>query len=116
MDDADLLAIARILTANPATAFALIIEPGALADLITNVDFTPCRGPSSNYTEQVAYALASLNLPNVVIYLDAANGGWFGWRDNLRPAADWLARVFRVAGSPGQVRGIAVNVAGWNSW
>ena len=43
-------------------------------------------------------------------------GGWLGWDDNLEPGAQELASAYKNAGSPSQFRGIATNVAGWNSW
>ena len=39
-----------------------------------------------------------------------------GWDDNLKPGAEELAKAYKNAGSPSQFRGIATNVAGWNSW
>lgn len=39
-----------------------------------------------------------------------------GWNDNLEPGAEELAAVYKSAGNPSQFRGIATNVAGWNSW
>jgi cellulose 1,4-beta-cellobiosidase len=50
------------------------------------------------------------------MYVDAGHGGWLGWNDNLKPGAQELAKVYKAAGSPSQVRGFATNVAGWNSW
>jgi len=97
-------------------AFALVIEPDSLPNLVTNSDVQKCRDAAREYREGVAYALRTLNLPNVVMYIDAGHGGWLGWDSNLRPGAEELASVYRSAGSPSQVRGIATNVAGWNAW
>ncbi|RYP18098.1 hypothetical protein DL765_004110 [Monosporascus sp. GIB2] len=108
--------IAGLLKANPNSAFALIIEPDSLPNLVTNSDLQTCQQSKSGYEEGVAYALKTLNLPNVVMYVDAGHGGWLGWNDNLRPGAQELAKVYKNAGSPSQVRGIATNVAGWNAW
>ncbi|KAL2162441.1 hypothetical protein VTH06DRAFT_7354 [Thermothelomyces fergusii] len=108
--------IASILKAHPNTAFALVIEPDSLPNLVTNIDQQACQQSASGYREGVAYALQQLNLPNVVMYIDAGHGGWLGWDDNLRPGAQELANVYKAAGSPSQVRGISTNVAGWNSW
>lgn len=104
------------IKANPNSAFALIIEPDSLPNLVTNADLQTCKDSKSSYEEGVAYALKSLNLPNVVMYVDAGHGGWLGWNDNLKPGAEELAKVYKNAGSPKQVRGIATNIAGWNSW
>lgn len=107
--------IAGIIKAAPNQAFALIIEPDSLPNLVTNIDETACQNSASGYEEGVAYALKTLNLPNVVMYVDAGHGGWLGWNDNLKPGAEELAKVYKAAGSPSQVRGISTNVAGWNS-
>ncbi|EMR66709.1 putative exoglucanase 3 precursor protein [Eutypa lata UCREL1] len=108
--------IADLLKANPNSAFALIIEPDSLPNLVTNADLTTCQESKAGYEEGVAYALKTLNLPNVVMYIDAGHGGWLGWNDNLDPGAEELAKVYKDAGSPSQVRGIATNIAGWNAW
>jgi cellulose 1,4-beta-cellobiosidase len=104
------------LKANPNSAFALIIEPDSLPNLVTNADLQTCKDSKSAYEEGVAYALKSLNLPNVVMYVDAGHGGWLGWNDNLKPGAEELAKVYKNAGSPKQLRGFATNIAGWNAW
>ncbi|RWA05470.1 hypothetical protein EKO27_g9634 [Xylaria grammica] len=109
-------AIVEKLKANPNSAFALIIEPDSLPNLVTNADLQTCKDSKSAYEEGVAYALKNLNLPNVVMYIDAGHGGWLGWDANLKPGAEELAKVYKNAGSPKQVRGIATNIAGWNAW
>ncbi|XDG04317.1 hypothetical protein ABKA04_003932 [Annulohypoxylon sp. FPYF3050] len=108
--------IVEKIKANPNTAFALLIEPDSLPNLVTNADKTACADSKTGYEEGVAYALKSLNLPNVVMYIDAGHGGWLGWDANLKPGAEELAKVYKNAGSPSQVRGYATNIAGWNSW
>ncbi|KAI2625738.1 glycoside hydrolase family 6 protein [Hypoxylon sp. NC1633] len=104
------------IKANPNSAFALLIEPDSLPNLVTNADLSTCQESKTAYEEGVAYALKSLNLPNVVMYIDAGHGGWLGWDANLKPGAEELAKVFKAAGSPSQVRGYATNIAGWNAW
>ncbi|KAH6652891.1 glycoside hydrolase family 6 protein [Truncatella angustata] len=108
--------VVKILKAHPNTAFALLIEPDSLPNLVTNADLTTCQQSKSAYEEGVAYALKSLNLPNVVMYIDAGHGGWLGWDANLKPGAQELAKVYKNAGNPKQVRGFATNIAGWNAW
>lgn len=110
------LAIVEILKSKPNTAFALVIEPDSLPNLVTNADLQTCQDSAAGYRDGVAYALKNLNLPNVVMYIDAGHGGWLGWNDNLEPGAKELADAYKAAGSPSQVRGIATNVAGWNAW
>jgi cellulose 1,4-beta-cellobiosidase len=108
--------IVKILKAHPNTAFALIIEPDSLPNLVTNADLSTCKNSASGYRDGVAYAIKNLNLPNVVMYLDAGHGGWLGWNDNLKPGAQELAKAYKAGGSPSQLRGFSTNVAGWNAW
>jgi cellulose 1,4-beta-cellobiosidase len=108
--------IVEVLKSKPNMAIALVIEPDSLPNLVTNIDLQTCQDSAEGYREGVAYALKSLNLPNVVMYMDAGHGGWLGWDDNLDPGAEELASVYKLAGSPSQFRGIATNVAGWNAW
>jgi len=108
--------IVSIIKAHPNTAFALIIEPDSLPNLVTNSDLTTCQQSAAGYRDGVAYALKNLNLPNVVMYLDAGHGGWLGWDANLKPGAEELAKAYKAGGSPKQFRGISTNVAGWNAW
>jgi len=108
--------IVAILKKYPNTAFALVIEPDSLPNLVTNSDLTTCQQSAAGYRDGTAYALKQLNLPNVVMYMDAGHGGWLGWNDNLKPGAAELAKAYKAAGSPSQLRGFATNIAGWNQW
>jgi cellulose 1,4-beta-cellobiosidase len=108
--------IAAIIKKYPNTAFALVIEPDSLPNLVTNKNLTTCQNSASGYREGVQYAFKTLNLPNVAMYLDAGHGGWLGWNDNVQPGAAELASAYKGAGSPASVRGFATNVAGWNAW
>jgi cellulose 1,4-beta-cellobiosidase len=108
--------LAALIKKYANTAFVLLIEPDSLPNLVTNIDLTTCQQSAAGYREGVAYALKTLNLPNVVQYIDAGHGGWLGWNDNLKPGAEELAKVYKNAGSPSQFRGFATNVAGWNQW
>lgn len=78
-----IIAIVAIIKKYPKTAISLIIEPDSLPNLVTNSGVAACQAAASGYREGVAYALKSLNLPNVAMYLDAGHGGWLGWPDNL---------------------------------
>ncbi|ORY64975.1 1, 4-beta cellobiohydrolase [Pseudomassariella vexata] len=108
--------IVKLLQGAPNTAFALLIEPDSLPNLVTNADLQTCKDSASSYRDGVAYALKSLNLPNVVMYIDAGHGGWLGWDANLKPGAEELAKAYKAADSPKQVRGFSTNIAGWNAW
>jgi cellulose 1,4-beta-cellobiosidase len=108
--------IRELLLKHKNTAFVLVIEPDSLPNLVTNINLTTCQQSKAGYEEGVAYALKQLNLPNVIMYLDAGHGGWLGWNDNVKPGAEGIAKVYKAAGSPKQVRGVASNVAGWNAF
>lgn len=97
-------------------AFALVIEPDSLPNLVTNMDKTACANSADGYENGIAYAIKNLNLPNVIMYIDAGHGGWLGWNANLKPGAKEISKVYKMGGSPAQVRGFSTNVAGWNSW
>jgi len=49
------------------------------------------------------------------MYLDAGHAGWLGWPANLQPAATLFADLYKQAGSPQAVRGLATNVANYNA-
>ncbi|KAI3391488.1 hypothetical protein diail_7215 [Diaporthe ilicicola] len=96
--------------------FLLVIEPDSLANLVTNMNVAKCANAHDNYLNSTNYALRQLNLPNVAMYMDAGHAGWLGWAANLQPAADLFAQVYKDAGSPASVRGLATNVANYNAW
>ena len=50
------------------------------------------------------------------MYLDAGHGGWLGWAANIGPAAQMFGDLYKAAGSPAAVRGLATNVANYNAW
>lgn len=77
------IAIAKQIKAFPNVAVALVIEPDSLPNLVTNINLATCQASAQGYRDGVAYALKSLNLPNVAMYIDAGHGGWLGWKDNL---------------------------------
>ncbi|KAL1621104.1 hypothetical protein SLS56_009309 [Neofusicoccum ribis] len=108
--------IVEQIKAYPDVFFTLVIEPDSLANLVTNLNVAKCSGAESAYKESVEYAIKNLNLDNVAMYLDAGHAGWLGWPANQQPAADLFAEVFKAAGSPAAVRGLATNVANYNAW
>jgi cellulose 1,4-beta-cellobiosidase len=66
--------------------FAVVLEPDSLANLVTNMAVEQCANAAPLYKEGIAYAISSLQFPNVHLYIDAAHGGWLGWDDNLAPS------------------------------
>ncbi|KAF5005133.1 hypothetical protein FDECE_8390 [Fusarium decemcellulare] len=94
----------------------LVIEPDSLANLVTNMNVQKCANAHDAYLELTNYAVKELNLPNVAMYLDAGHAGWLGWPANQGPAAQLFAGVYKNAGKPASLRGLATNVANYNAW
>ncbi|TGO60409.1 hypothetical protein BOTNAR_0146g00220 [Botryotinia narcissicola] len=108
--------IVALLKTYSDVSVILIIEPDSLANLVTNLSVAKCAGAQAAYLEGTEYAIAQLNLPNVAMYLDAGHAGWLGWSANIGPAAQLFGKVYKAAGSPAAVRGLATNVANYNAW
>ena len=109
-------AIAAQIKQYPNINIALVIEPDSLANLVTNLNVQKCSNAQSAYMECVEYAIKTLNFSNVAMYIDAGHAGWLGWSANIQPAAQLFAQVYKAAGSPAAVRGLATNVANYNGW
>jgi cellulose 1,4-beta-cellobiosidase len=98
-----------------------------------------CANAAPAYLECATYALQSLNLPNVAVYIDAGHAGWLGWYVSLLPlhfhkrtlpcqsnlvlrpgnpgkAAAVFGDLFEQAGRPKAVRGLVTNVSNFNGW
>lgn len=73
------------VAAAPDLTFAIVLEPDAVPNIVTNSEQPFCVGAVPVYEQGIAYAIAKLQLPNASLYLDAAHGGWLGWDDNLEP-------------------------------
>ena len=65
------------LASAPDVHFVLVVEPDALANALTSTA-AGCVKAKPVYEEAIAYAIATLQLPNVALYLDAGNSGWLG--------------------------------------
>ncbi|RBR03849.1 uncharacterized protein FIESC28_11670 [Fusarium coffeatum] len=98
------------------TRIILVIEPDSLANLVTNLNVPKCANAASAYKELTIHALKELNLPNVSMYIDAGHGGWLGWPANLPPAAKLYGEIYKAAGKPSRLRGLATNVSNYNGW
>ncbi|KAI1149824.1 1, 4-beta cellobiohydrolase [Nemania diffusa] len=109
-------AIVAVLKTYSDIRVILVVEPDSLANLVTNLNVAKCSNAQAAYLECTNYAVTSLNLPNVTMYLDAGHAGWLGWPANLGPAAQLFAKVYKDAGSPASLRGLATNVANYNAW
>jgi hypothetical protein len=84
--------------------------------MVTNMNVPKCAGAASAYQECTNYAIKQLDLPNVAMYLDAGHAGWLGWPANQGPAATMYAKVWKDAGKPKSLRGLATNVSNYNGW
>ncbi|GLB34786.1 putative glycosyl hydrolase family 6 [Lyophyllum shimeji] len=99
----------------PDVRVVAVIEPDSLANLVTNLNVAKCANAQSAYKAGVTYAMQQLNSVGVYMYLDAGHAGWLGWPANLSPAAQLFIQLYKDAGSPQFVRGLATNVANYNA-
>ncbi|KAK1997996.1 endoglucanase-6B [Colletotrichum falcatum] len=105
---------AQKLAAAKDLNFAVIIEPDALANLVTNSKVQLCAQAQTAYEDGIAHAISSLQYDHVSLYVDAANGGWLGWDNNLSSAAKMFAKVVRKAGNNAKIRGFSTNISNYN--
>jgi cellulose 1,4-beta-cellobiosidase len=87
-----------------------------LANLVTNLNVVKCANAQAAYLECVAYSITQLSLPNVAMYLDAGHAGWLGWPADIGSAPTLFGSLYKNAGQPDAVRGLATNVANYNGW
>jgi len=92
-----------------------VIEPDSLANMVTNMNVQKCANAAATYKSSTVYALQQLNSVGVYMYLDAGHAGWLGWPANIGPAAQLFSDIYKQAGSPQFVRGLATNVANYNA-
>jgi cellulose 1,4-beta-cellobiosidase len=107
--------IVAAIKAYPDVRVVAVIEPDSLANMVTNMNVSKCSNAAATYKNSTIYAIQQLNLANVYMYLDAGHAGWLGWPANLQPAATLFADLYKQAGSPKAVRGLATNVANYNA-
>lgn len=106
--------IAAQFKAHPSQRIVAILEPDSLPNLATNLNIPQCAKSEDVYRHSIAYAVASLSLPHVFLYLDAAHAGWLGWNGNRIKAADIYKDVLTMAGGVDRIRGFATNVSNFN--
>ncbi|KAG6833652.1 Beta-glucosidase cel3A [Tephrocybe sp. NHM501043] len=99
----------------PDVRVVAVVEPDSLANLVTNLNVSKCSNAQTAYKAGVTYAMQQLNNVGVYMYLDAGHAGWLGWSANLSPAASLFGQLYKDAGSPSFVRGLATNVANYNA-
>lgn len=91
---------------------AIVIEPDSLPNLITNMGNPACRNSERVYKEGITYAVNQFaqQASKVWLYLDAAHGGWLGWKDsNMIP----FVKLIQSMGIAPKIRGFATNVANY---
>jgi cellulose 1,4-beta-cellobiosidase len=90
-----------------------VVEPGALASLITGLS-VPCTvgaGPSI-YMQSLQYAVDTLHaIPNAYVYLDLAHAARLGWTESASRMVTLLGQVSSgFAAGKGAVDGFVTNV------
>ena len=80
--------ISQKLAAATDLTFAIVVEPDALANVITNLDIENCADAAGLYEDGIVFAISRLQFSHVHLYLDAAHGGWLGQEGNLEPGKD----------------------------
>jgi cellulose 1,4-beta-cellobiosidase len=106
--------LAAQLRAHPDQRVAVVIEPDSLANLVTNANVEKCAKSDALYRGAIAYAVSSLAMPNVSLYLDAGHAGWLGWDAHRARIAVIFKEVLDRAGGAHKIRGFATNVSGYS--
>ncbi len=107
--------IAQHFAQDPEQRIVAIIEPDSLPNLISNLGVEKCALSQDVYMHSVAYAIATLSMPNVALYVDAAHSGWLGWEANQRRMVKLVKDVLQMAGGNDRIRGFATNVSNYNA-
>ncbi|KAG8785721.1 hypothetical protein FRC15_000806 [Serendipita sp. 397] len=93
------------------------LETDSIGNLVTNLSVEKCANAAEGQKRSLAYAIASLQLPNVAIYADGAHAGWLGWPSNIGPTADLISEILTKAKAinpKATIRGLATNVSNYN--
>jgi cellulose 1,4-beta-cellobiosidase len=106
--------LAAQLRAHPDQRVAVVVEPDSLANLVTNAKVEKCAQSDPLYRNSIAYAVSTLSMPNVSLYLDAGHSGWLGWDPHRAKIAEIFKDVLNRAGGVNKIRGFATNVSGYN--
>ncbi|KAK2740579.1 hypothetical protein FQN55_008788 [Onygenales sp. PD_40] len=90
--------------------FAIVLEPDAVANMITGKDIPLCANAAEPQRDAIAYAIQSLQSDHIHLYLDAANSGWLGSQTSAA-AAEFGTIVGKA--SNGKIRGFSINVSNY---
>ncbi|KAJ1303749.1 hypothetical protein OPQ81_008173 [Rhizoctonia solani] len=99
----------------PDITVAIILEPDSIGDLVASNGVAKCSSSAQAHKRLLSLAIATLQLPNVSIYLDGANAGWLG--ESLAPTAALLSDILKDAkaqNANATVRGLATNISNYN--
>jgi cellulose 1,4-beta-cellobiosidase len=107
--------LAAQLRAHSGQRVVVVLEPDSLPNIATNLDIGTCRAAEPAYRESIAYAVRTLAMPHVSLYLDAAHAGWLGWDGNRTKIARIYREVLDHAGGVGLIRGFSTNVSNFNT-
>jgi len=107
--------IAAQFRSHASQPIAVILEPDSLGNVATNLGNAKCAAAEQAYRHSIAYAVRTLALPNVSIYLDAAHAGWLGWDGNRGKISRIFKDVLDEAGGAGLIRGFSTNVSNFNT-
>ena len=107
--------IAAAFKAHPKQRIVAILEPDSLANIATNLSVAKCAAAEQLYRHSVAYAIKTLAMPGVSLYLDAAHAGWLGWSKNREKISKIFSDVLADAGGADKIRGFATNVSNYDT-
>jgi cellulose 1,4-beta-cellobiosidase len=107
--------VAAAFTAHGTSRIVVFLEPDSLANLATNMGLAKCRDAERVYKSSLAYAIRTLAMPNVTLYLDAAHAGWLGWTKNREGFVRIVADVLSAAGGADKIRGFVTNVSNYDT-
>jgi cellulose 1,4-beta-cellobiosidase len=107
-----IMPLVNVLKKYPNVPVVLIIEPDSLPNLVTNLGNPKCTRAQEVYKSCIIFAVNQFStLSNVVMYLDAAHGGWLGWDNNAQGFATLVNSMNIVS----KLRGFATNVANYQA-
>jgi cellulose 1,4-beta-cellobiosidase len=107
--------IAAQVKAHPKSRVVFVVEPDSLANIATNMSVAKCAAAENVYKHSVAYAIKTLAMPNVSLYVDAAHAGWLGWSGNRTKIAKIYSDVLTEAGGADKIRGFTTNVSNYDA-
>ncbi|MGD0680011.1 MAG: glycoside hydrolase family 6 protein [Polyangiaceae bacterium] len=107
--------IAAQIKSHPKQRIVAVVEPDSLPNVATNMSVPKCATAAPVYEHSIAYAIKTLALPNVSLYLDAAHAGWLGWSGNRTKIAKIFSDVLAEAGGADKIRGFTTNVSNYDA-